>query len=434
MRGRGVILLCGLLLALAECGTDCALAQEPPLGTLPPTIPAAPTERLAVLQPAATDSDLPPWAQHGGEAEGHLGRLRRWLAWELEEEETRPRGWVTTEYLFAWIRSDKTPPLLTTGLTTDATPGALLLPYTKGIYGGDINFEDRQGLRITVGANLSDEWSIDANYFFLDGRHPLYFASSPGTPVLARPFFNVNTGLQDSSLTTYPGLLQGTISIDSYSFMEGTELNGRFDLWTSENIRVRGIAGLRWLNLREGLAIEEFTQITMPGPLNGLPLGDEDLFRTRNDFLGGQLGIETEFRYQRWTLDLYGKCAIGDMRQDVRIQGATDLFGAVVPGGLFAVSSNVGNYARDRFGIVPEAGVKLEAELCRHVSVFAGYTFLYMNDVARPGSQVDTAVNVNLVPTSATFGTGANPARPAFGFKETDFWVHMFQGGVTIRW
>ena len=165
-----------------------------------------------------------------------------------------------------------------------------------------------------------------------------------------------------------------------------------------------------------------------------MPIGDIDQFTTRNDFFGGQLGLETEFEYLHFKFDLFGKCAIGDMMQNARIRGGTDLFGTLVPGGLFAVSSNIGQYSRDRLGIVPEAGLRIERPIGRHVSFFAGYSFLYMNDVLRPGSMVDTNVNVNLVPTSTTFGAGASPARPAFRFQENEFWVHMFQVGMTFHW
>ena len=368
------------------------------------------------------------------EDESRWHRICRWFEGEFEEEPCPPRYWVKAEYILAWIRSDHTPPLLTTGLTTDATPGALGLPYTRGAYGGNIDFEDRSGMRFGFGMALNESISVDADYFFLDGRKPGIFANSAGTPVIARPFFNVNTGKQDSSLTTYPGLISGTAGVESYSFLEGAELNSRLDLWCSDCFRVRGLIGARWLNLREGLAITEFSTVTLPGPLLGLPIGDIDQFRTRNDFFGGQLGLETEFEYLHFAFNLFGKCALGDVNQVARIQGASNLFGLPVPGGLFAVSSNMGTYTRDRFGVVPEGGLRIERSIGRHVSLFAAYSFLYMSDVVRPGSLVDPNVNVNLVPTSTTFGAGATPARPAFRFQDNEFWVHMFQVGLTFHW
>ena len=61
--------------------------------------------------------------------------------------------------------------------------------------------------------------------------------------MIARPFTNLNAGIEDSSLTTYPGLLSGAIHIESYSFFEGAELNARTDLWAGENCRVQASPG-----------------------------------------------------------------------------------------------------------------------------------------------------------------------------------------------
>jgi hypothetical protein len=122
------------------------------------------------------------------------------------------------------------------------------------------------------------------------------------------------------------------------------------------------------------------------------------------------------------------------MVQKAQIDGATNLFGVIVPGGLFAVGSNMGQYNRDRFGVVPEAGVRLDMTVGRHTSLFVGYSFLWMNDVVRPGGLIDPGVNVNLVPASATFGTPGGPARPAVRFDSNDYYVHMFQAGLTVRW
>jgi hypothetical protein len=83
---------------------------------------------------------------------------------------------------------------------------------------------------------------------------------------------------------------------------------------------------------------------------------------------------------------------------------------------------------------LPEGGVTLKGAIGRCVSVHFGYAFLYLGNVVRPGSQVDLAVNPNLVPTSATFGAGGIPARPAFRFQESDYWAHLFNFGFTVQY
>ena len=129
MRKRAFITLCGLLLAFAAFGEGGALAQEPP-PMLPPASPSAPSAPgVPIAQPdhppGPDDAELPPWAQRTAPAEEtHWQRIHRWVAGEFEEEPVPAHVWLKAEYLFAWIRADHTPPLLTTGVTTDPTPGA----------------------------------------------------------------------------------------------------------------------------------------------------------------------------------------------------------------------------------------------------------------------------------------------------------------------
>ena len=174
--------------------------------------------------------------------------------------------------------------------------------------------------------------------------------------------------------------------------------------------------------MREGLSIAEDTTVTMAGPLNGLPIADIDRFRTRNDFFGGQFGIETEFHYRRFSLDLFGKCAVGDVSQVARIDGVTNLFGVVVPGGLFAVGSNMGQFERDRFGVVPEAGARPRHDGRPDRSRLRRLHVPLLETCRRPGDLDRPSVNVNLVPTAPT----VRPARRAGAappvFETSDYW------------
>jgi hypothetical protein len=135
-----------------------------------------------------------------------------------------------------------------------------------------------------------------------------------------------------------------------------------------------------------------------------------------------------------------GKVALGVTRQEVDIAGATVLFdpagspSAVEPGGVQALTSNIGNYRQDEFAVVPEVGVNVAAEVMPGLRVWAGYTFLYWSNVVRPGDQIDPALNPGLVPTDVTFGTPGGPARPLFSFKDSDFWAHGVNVGAAFRY
>ena len=394
----------------------------------------------AVRGEEAAESPLPPWGQDLERAEESpaCGSLFSWFGARSAvepEEELIPRFWIRPDYLMGWIRGDRTVPLVTLGESADMLPGALGQPFTKIIYGGEIDYKDRAGFRISGGAAIVEDcFDIDANYFYLGGRHPRFAAMSPGNPIIARPYFDLLLNMPSSSLTTYPGLLSGGLVVDSQSHLTGGELNALTGLCRTEHIRLRASVGLRYLNLRERIDIHETAQVTDPNdPLAGQTINVQDSFRTTNNFYGIQTGLNAEFRFRSFMLDVYGKCAVGDRAERVWIAGATDIGGVTVPGGLLALSSNSGSFRRDRFGYVPEGGLRCEAQLCRHVSMHVGYSFLFFGKVVRPGSQIDPVVNTNLVPVSNAFGAGG-PARPGVTLAETDYYAHLFQFGVTLRY
>ena len=70
----------------------------------------------------------------------------------------------------------------------------------------------------------------------------------------------------------------------------------------------------------------------------------------------------------------------------------------------------------------------------RHLKVFAGYSLLWVNTVARAGEQIDPVVNVSQFPIRSGNGPLAGPARPAFDFHATDFWAQGVSFGLEMRY
>jgi hypothetical protein len=200
------------------------------------------------------------------------------------------------------------------------------------------------------------------------------------------------------------------------------------------SFRLDVFAGPRWLQLNEELVISE--QVTDP---TGTLFSVVDHFETRNNFYGGQVGARAEWQSGRWFVNVLGKVALGDTHQDVRINGTTTITapGAAPitqPGGLLALPTNSGNFSRDAFSVVPEIGINVGRQLNDHLRVFAGYTFLYWSNVARPGDQIDLGVNPTQLPTAAGPGALLGPARPAFTFHESSFWAQGINIGMEFRW
>ena len=169
---------------------------------------------------------------------------------------------------------------------------------------------------------------------------------------------------------------------------------------TGRSYRLDFLLGYRYANLEDELAIRE-QLLQLPGGTTRLDL--EDRFETENDFHGVDLGLLWEGYRGRWTLELIGRVALGNNRQEVFIDGstATSVVGGptfVDAGGLLALSSNSGRYTRDEFAVIPEFSATLGYALTPRLSFNVGYTFFYWNEVVRAGDQMDLGANPNLFP------------------------------------
>jgi hypothetical protein len=366
---------------------------------------------------------------------------------ESEEAKRAQHLWVRGEYLLWFIKNSNLPPLVTSGSASDPRPGALGQPGTTVLVGGaGEDYFNRSGARFFAGYWFDDEqrWGLEVGYFLLAGISVGTNSSSPGNPVLARPFFNTSTGQQDSSIVAYPGVTGGNVLATTGSFMQGVELNMTSTLVRTEHFRFEVLGGFRYLNLNESVTINENDDIAVSPyyagqaiPYAGNIISVNDYFTTRNDFFGGQLGFRAEYVYKRLSLEVVSKVALGCTNEVVNIHGNTSINTNPVTnytGGLLALSSNSGQYTRDAFSVVPEVGLNLGFQLTNNIKIFGGYSFLYWTNIVRPGDQIDTSVNPNLIPTSSTNGTAGGAARPAFAFHANDFFAQGANFGLEFRY
>jgi len=373
-------------------------------------------------------------------------------ACEAFREPCGPPGnvWIRGEYLLWWLRGASTPVLVTTG-PAGATPlpGAIGTPGTVVLFGGGRDDDNpNSGFRITAGMWLDDcrTHGIEASYFQLFPRSNDFDGSGDRFPVLARPFTDVTGGTPTPNVEfpAAPGLATGSISIDQDTQLLGAEINYICNLCCTCDClgysRVDALVGFRYLELRDRLDIVEDVQVDPSVPnIGGNRVIVHDSFHSRNQFYGGQIGIRAERMRDRLFVNGTAKLALGSNHQTVDINGNTRFIapsGAqrVERGGLLALGSNIGHYDRDRFSVIPELGVNVGVQATNNLRVFVGYNFLYWTNVVRAGEQIDTFLNRNLIPTSAAFGTPGGPARPAFNFRESDFWAHGINLGVELRY
>jgi hypothetical protein len=345
---------------------------------------------------------------------------------------------VRCEYLLWSTKSSPLPPLVTTGLAGAPVGQAGVLGAfgTAVLFGGtNVSDNPRSGGRLAAGGWLNDAQTLGVeSYFFgLEDASIHFGAASEGSPVLARPFVNAQTLAPDAVVIAFPGVAKGGVNVTvSSTDLDGAGVDLRASLCRGCCYRVDVLGGYRFLHMHEGVGVAETETAAgsrAPAPAGaGIDLADS--FGTTNQFHGGEVGAEAEYSHGGWYVDVLGKLAVGGTVEDITINGNTSLRGGPpAPGGFLALPSNIGNYHRFPFAIVPEVGLDVGYRLTDRLRVFAGYTIVYWSQVARVGDQIDLMINPSLFPPAHPAGL----PRPALIPHDTDFWAQGVKFGVELR-
>jgi hypothetical protein len=364
---------------------------------------------------------------------------------------TKSPYWVSGEFLLWWIEDAHIRgPLVSTGPTSSF--GFLGNPGAFGIGPSHLDYETMIGGRLSAGYWLDCEGSIgvEASGFYLgDGSTRFGFqGDNTGSPVLARPVVNTLTGIETGEFVSFPGAFAGGIQVASSSRLWGADINARARAITNCNLSVDMLLGARYFDLDEDLRIDQGSQIlgggvaALNGPLFGPSnsIAIHDGFSTRNIFYGGQLGMRAGWRQDRITVDVIAKLALGVNHESDTIAGSTTIIsptGATTSasGGLLAISSNIGHHTHDEFAILPEVTINVGYQLSNSIRVFVGYNFLYLDEAARPGDQIDRTVNPSRVPSSIFSGpVPFGPAVPTGNVRSGDFWAQGVNFGIAFRY
>ncbi len=70
------------------------------------------------------------------------------------------------------------------------------------------------------------------------------------------------------------------------------------------------------------------------------------------------------------------------------------------------------------------------------VRVFAGYDFMYMSSVVRPGNQIDPNINLSQMGPTPNHNpnTLVGPASPGVPFASSNFWAQGVTFGIEFRY
>ncbi|MFM8188773.1 MAG: BBP7 family outer membrane beta-barrel protein [Pirellula sp.] len=359
-------------------------------------------------------------------------------------------GWVSVDYLGLFASGMNMPALVTSSPAGSPQSVAGVLPGANVLYGGNDNAFSSQinGIRVRVGiwSAVRPNFGVEGEYFGFNEIDESFSASSSGSPILARPFYNNMTGLQDAELVAFPNLLSGNVQVEATSRLDAAAVRFRHILCCGEKgscspwdcsplvaqSRIDATLGWRYMQLVEGLTITEDLSSLSPNNPGSFLIRDD--FQTFNQFNGVEFGFQWLYRKGFWSLDALMRTSVGVSRQWLQIEGTTrsPRDGAAQAGGLLAQPGrNIGVYDRNELGVVPEFGTTLGYQLTERLKLNFGYTSIYWSNVLRPGDQIDNTVNTNLLPPVIA---GSSYMGQPFAVKEVDYWVHGFTAGIEYRW
>ncbi len=362
-------------------------------------------------------------------------------------------GWFGAEWLHWQLDGNRLPPLVTSGPATTARADVAQLddPDTQ-ILSGDETVNDgwRNGYRLYGGIWLDccHTWGLGGDYFNI-GDDDYNFLGEPDPDlIIGRPFFNTELGEDDAELVSVPDELDGTVRVRSGDDFQGAGLTLTHCLWrccdscTGDESRVAALGGYRFYKYDSDLTITENLTVlpnTTTPLVPGTTLFLQDRFRTRNEFNGGELGLQGYKQHCWWWVDGMAKVAMGQQSRTVIVDGQTI---TDVPGGgstdeagglLTSEVTNIGSYDDSEFVLIPEFRLGAGAMLTRSWSIHAGYNVIIWNDVARAASHLPPGLEVdprNIPPVVS--GGGSEPEFP--GIRGSQLVAHGFDLSVTWQY
>jgi hypothetical protein len=415
------ILAAAVIMMLCVSGSFAQGPAEPapaptPAPTPPPT-PAAPDATARPIGIASLFTELPTITGPG-------------------------QFWATGDYLFAFVRGTNLPPLVTTSQAGTARnlAGVLGAPTTNTLYGSEWVDENlRPGFRFGLGFWFGPErkLGVEAGFMTTLSQTSNFSANSTDGTILARPYTDATTGLQQAVLVAFPGSSNGSVNI---SMQSGAFYSANVDLTETAYdygwLRVTSLLGYRFYRYDESLRAN---QVILPAPGNlfpfppGTQIINSDTFATRNVFHGIDMGFRSEFLWNNFTLEVLTKLAIGRVTRTFTTEGEQTITAPGVtpvtqPGGVLALASNSGTTTTADWKCMPEAGLALNWQIRNNISARIGYSFIFLNGVARAADQIDSTINPTLFPGN---GGAATPgSRPAANHIRSDMWIQTLNLGV----
>ena len=337
--------------------------------------------------------------------------------------------WLQFDYLLGWRKGQHVPELVTTSIagTPDSQAGILGLASTSVVLGNEELLDGaRPGGRIDFGRWLvNGETAIGGRFYAMSDSGTSHLFDGSTHAILARPYFDINAGVDTASLVHYAsgGLATGSIEVTSSASLLGSDFYLRQAWCQVGRACVDLVTGYQFTRIDESLDIRSnSTQVTQSGTAT---LDLHDQFETRNSFHGGQIGLISEAEGTCWSLSLLAKVGLGNTRQVVNVRGNRVI---TVPGGspsadtrgLLVQDSNSGTHTNNQFTAVPELNLRYTQHITECVDISIGYTYIYWSHVVQPGDQVSLAIDDN-----------PSGTQPLVNMVNDDYWMQSLNFGIT---
>ena len=340
-------------------------------------------------------------------------------------------GWIRAEAMLMFMRERDSPPLITSN-----DPGTFpILPDATVEFGDDLDGGLSAGFRGDVGRYLTDRFGVGGRILWISDNGDDYSASgnqaNPNDRSIGRPYFfiplsNPGVAREDAEIVSQFGLFSGTASGEFETKFVMAEAYGRFTFCKNKLSRIELIGGYSFAAIDDMISVTSTTSDLTNQVLPSTKFSST--FDTENRFNGGQIGFESVVSRGCWTARALTKVHLGNMRQKVSISGYTEdsLAGNVVSrtNSSLLVGEDQGVEEQDEFTFIPELDFSIGYRFRNHVSFTAGYTFMYFDNVAMAGDQI------NRYRDTTNLGAPVTPV--GFEIVEGNHWVQGISLGASV--
>ncbi|HMP04910.1 MAG TPA: BBP7 family outer membrane beta-barrel protein, partial [Lacipirellulaceae bacterium] len=303
--------------------------------------------------------------------------------------------WVRADYLL-WRRSGAALPAVATASATtvpEDLAAVLGQPTTDVLAGGQTVGDGwRGGFALELGFWLDplSGWAV-AGDFLYSGRDSYGLTVGPeGDRSLGRPFYNVQTAMQDAALINFPPESTGRISVAAFDDFHSAGVAMRKCLWHDGTActdggaaRVTGLAGYRFYNHDSLVFVGTSRQENAgPSPPVGTRSYEFDKFAGRSEFHGFELGVTGRLQRCRWWGEGSAALALGASRRIVFVEGQTvNVFpsnnvavaqGALLTGG----ETNFGRYVDQHGAAIPRFRLGGGWQATERIGLHMGYNVI----------------------------------------------------------